>query len=152
MRCLLHIFVVSVFCIVSKMSFATEYECNCKKYNGLTTSINGTENETTVSDKCTNIKPLLLEQEEGYLSMSLTNGSAYKSYDVIKETKSFVQAQDFKGEDNFSKLNFNKNSKSLRIKTNYQTEREARWNGDKLILPYSYFKMTQNMSFSCKKL
>ena len=147
------ILILVVFCFVTPtMSFAEEFMCTCKKYNSYTTSIKGAKSENTEANKCKNTMSRILEQEEGFLALSLTDGSKYRAYDVKKETKSLVQAERVTDKDNFVKINFNKNSKTLRLRYQIVTELKAIWDGNNQIAEYSYLKIESNLNLSCKKI
>ena len=141
------------FFVATEISVATEYLCTCKKKSGhYFVKENFIVKEDEKISGCSEKKwELILEYEEGFISLGAVDGTWERQMDIVKETNSFVKAEAEQEGKNHFKINFNKNSRTLRHDVRTHTHMEAIWNGDKIVFPERLSDYKILTTFSCKK-
>ena len=129
------------------LSFATNYVCECKKYNDhlyVRKDFQVTTNEKSngCGDKKWGVK---LEYESGFMSISDIEETSVIPLDVSEETSKFVKAEEIKDptDEGYYRVNFNIKSKTLRVQHRLHMDIEK----PDYLWDHKIFS-----TFSCKKI
>lgn len=98
--------------IISYPLVAAEYKCKCHKGHSKTYSKQDTGEKSEEDKKCIK-ETIIVDYEDGYISLIYPNGQVI-NFDTINEKEKFITGSSIEDKKNYTKIYFNRISKTLR--------------------------------------